>query len=116
MQRDAIPARFGRGKSDDVPNELVNVQLVLPWGRLLDKCPDTVDDFTCPIAVPDDTFKSVSGFLDMRRLSPQPSQAGIGASDGCSQRLLDFVSNRSCQQPHCSDAIGVLEFHLCLMV
>src|SRR5262249_18410524 len=63
------------------------------------------------------TMKSrAPDFLQGWRLSGKPMRSGIGVAEHRSERLADFVGNRSRQLPHRCDAVRVRELHLYLSV
>jgi hypothetical protein len=50
-----------------------------------------------PISIANNAANRFAGFGEVRRIPRQPAQAGVGISDYCGQRLIDFVRDRGGQ-------------------
>ena len=114
LHRDAVLHHFASGQGNDLEDRFVDLQAILPWGRLLDEGTDPADDVAGSLAVLDDATERLPDLLQIRRLGAKPAQGGIGIGDCRRNWLADFMGNRGRQLPHRRDAIDVRELHLCL--
>src|SRR6266481_6064044 len=110
--RDAALQNFGTGQGYDLKHRLVDLQVLLPRRRLLDKGPDTADDVAGSHAVPDDTTERLPDLFQIWRLSTEPVQPGLCVGDNRRDRLSDFMGNRGHELPHRRDAARVRQLRL----
>jgi len=62
--------------------------------------PDPTDDFGGASCVGDDSRRRFTCFLNVGAITVEPAQAGGGVGNGGSDRLIQFVCQRSRQFPH----------------
>ena len=114
--RNAVLQNLGPRQGYDLKHRLVDLEVLLPRRRLLDKGPDTADDVVGSHAVADDRPERLPDLLQIWRLSIEPVQPSPSVVDNGGNRLGDFMGNRSRELPHCCDSIRVHELRLHLAV
>jgi len=79
-------------KSGHLSNEFIQVNHFPLWDTTPLQRASSVDDLRGAAHVFDNSRQSFPSLSNVRWLALQPSQAGFGIHRGCSDRLLDLVS------------------------
>jgi len=90
----------------------LNVELVGQRRRLPDERANSADDLPGSFAVPDDPIECLPDLVQIGRLGAKPTPRRIGVGERRSDRLADFVGDRSRQLTRRRHAVGVGEFQL----
>src|SRR5712692_10600695 len=90
----------------------VHVDQLTLWRRFLVERTDTVDDFSRTIPILIDSGCCRTSPIKIGRFVCQPFYAAVGAGDGGSDGLLDFVCQRRCYFPQRAYTIDVCQMVL----
>src|SRR5262249_60290556 len=93
-RRDAILQNLSTGQGYDLKHRLIDLHVLLPRRRLLDKGPDTVDDVAGLLAGADDTAERLPDLLQIRRLSLEPRQPGLTVTCGRGRPVTCLAGKR----------------------
>src|SRR5271157_5617971 len=104
--------RFVPDERKDLPNGVVQVQLLAGRGRPLGQRPNAGDHFPGALAVANDVADSLTDFLHVRCISGQETQASAAVAHDARQRLVDFMRDRGGQFSHHAHPVDVRKFFL----
>src|SRR5271165_1846759 len=105
----AVPFRLVADEGEDLPDGFIQVQLFSRNLSLSGQGPNPSDHFSGSLPVADDPTGGFPGFLHVRRISGQPTQASAGVTHHARQRLVDFMRNRGGQFTHHAHPVDVRE-------
>src|SRR6266581_3978428 len=103
-------AQLSGGQRQHVAHDLIHTHQGFCGRSSLEQRSDSGQNLSAAYAVPQNSLQGLSNFRQIWRISCEPVQPRIGASDNTGKRLIDFMGDGGCQFPHRGDTGNPLQF------
>src|SRR4030095_3822002 len=116
VQANTVLHELCLAQGDDFIDRLVDLELILARGRLLNQRADPADDVVDAMAKSGDARQCLPDLLDIGLMAIQKAQGGLRVGYRRRDWLVDFVGNRGRHLSEGRDAVRVCQLHLCLVI
>ncbi|MGA2536855.1 MAG: hypothetical protein ABSF53_12625, partial [Terracidiphilus sp.] len=89
--RDVVSHGLAAKEGDGSSNQLIYIKSLLFRGALLELCANPGEDLGRALCIPSNPGGSRAHFIEIRFITPEPSQADVGVSQRTTDRLTDFM-------------------------